>query len=262
MLDGFTVADTLVIKAQVQVILDKPGRPFRCLDPQYRRELVRVYLTNVEGVCRRFCDDKRARLMWAKEEQEKFKAFWEALSPEQQRKQLTEKGEAILKVGSPHMVVWHPAPHGVLHAGRGPGLFRRAARVGNALPPHGGGPHLSRGWVVWVGGCGSWQSRAGPLYVAAAGRGQAVLQREGGDLHARDGCAVLGLQTDGGPQPALCQGATTARMVGWARTARRTVVSKAQTEITPPWHPGALVGGVGVIAVQDWCSEYSCRVFQ
>ena len=47
-LDGFTVADTLVIKAQVQVIHEKIARPFRCLDPQYRRELVRVYLTNVE----------------------------------------------------------------------------------------------------------------------------------------------------------------------------------------------------------------------
>ena len=47
-LDGFTVADTLVINAQVQVIHEKVARPFRCLDPQYRRELVRVYLTNVE----------------------------------------------------------------------------------------------------------------------------------------------------------------------------------------------------------------------
>lgn len=47
-LDGFNVADTLVIKAQVQVIHEKISRPFRCLDPQYRRELVRVYLTNVE----------------------------------------------------------------------------------------------------------------------------------------------------------------------------------------------------------------------
>ena len=36
-LDGFNVADTLVIKAQVQVIHEKISRPFRCLDPQYRR---------------------------------------------------------------------------------------------------------------------------------------------------------------------------------------------------------------------------------
>lgn len=79
---------------------DKPSKPFRCLDPQYRRELVRVYLTNVEGVCRRFCEDKRARLIWAKDEVESFKAFWAALSPEQQRKLLSEKGEVILKVGA------------------------------------------------------------------------------------------------------------------------------------------------------------------
>ena len=60
-LDGFTVADTLVIKAQVQVIHEKPARPFRCLEPQYRRELVRVYLTNVEGICRRFLEGSERR---------------------------------------------------------------------------------------------------------------------------------------------------------------------------------------------------------
>lgn len=78
---------------------DKPNKPFRCLDPQYRRELVRVYLSNVEGVCRRFCEDKRARLVWVKDETAKFKEFWSTLSSEQQRKVLTEKGEIVLKVG-------------------------------------------------------------------------------------------------------------------------------------------------------------------
>jgi hypothetical protein len=38
---------------------DRATAPFRCLDPQYRRELVRVYLTNVEGICRRFVEEKR-----------------------------------------------------------------------------------------------------------------------------------------------------------------------------------------------------------
>jgi hypothetical protein len=77
---------------------DKPSKPFRCLDPQYRRELVRVYLTNVEGVCRRFCEEKRSRLTWAKEQGQQFREFWATLSGEQQRKLLTEKGEVILKV--------------------------------------------------------------------------------------------------------------------------------------------------------------------
>lgn len=96
-LDGFTMGDTLCIKAQVQVILDKPHRPFRCLDPQYRRELVRVYLTNVEGICRRFCEEKRARLSWIRDEQKKLQEFWSQLTPEQQKKLTMEKGETVLK---------------------------------------------------------------------------------------------------------------------------------------------------------------------
>jgi hypothetical protein len=82
---------------QVQVILDKPGRPFRCLDAQYRRELVRVYLTNVESICRRFCDDKRARLAWLKAEVGPFREWWEGLSTERQRRLTAERGEVVLK---------------------------------------------------------------------------------------------------------------------------------------------------------------------
>lgn len=41
---------------------DRPSAPFRCLDPQYRRELVRVYLSNVEGICRRFVEERRDQL--------------------------------------------------------------------------------------------------------------------------------------------------------------------------------------------------------
>lgn len=48
---------------QLRVALrEAVGRPFRCLDSQYRRELVRVYLTNVEGICRRFVEEKREKL--------------------------------------------------------------------------------------------------------------------------------------------------------------------------------------------------------
>ena len=41
---------------------EKADRPFRCLDCQYRRELVRVYLTNVEQICRRFVEESRSKL--------------------------------------------------------------------------------------------------------------------------------------------------------------------------------------------------------
>ncbi|KAK4487802.1 hypothetical protein RD792_005508, partial [Penstemon davidsonii] len=60
--EGFIDADTLIIKAQVQVISERADRPFRCLHCQYRRELVRVYLTNVEQICRRFVEERRGKL--------------------------------------------------------------------------------------------------------------------------------------------------------------------------------------------------------
>ncbi len=41
---------------------DRPQRPLRCLEGQYRRELVRVYLSNVEGIARRFVEEKREAL--------------------------------------------------------------------------------------------------------------------------------------------------------------------------------------------------------
>jgi hypothetical protein len=79
-MEGFTVADTLVIKAQVQVIHEKPARPFRCLEPQYRRELVRVYLTNVEGICRRFLEEKREGLAKVREDANKWAAMRDFLA--------------------------------------------------------------------------------------------------------------------------------------------------------------------------------------
>lgn len=41
---------------------EKAHRPFRCLDCQYRRELVRVYLSNVEQICRRFVEERRNKI--------------------------------------------------------------------------------------------------------------------------------------------------------------------------------------------------------
>ncbi|MCO5606875.1 hypothetical protein L7F22_061066 [Adiantum nelumboides] len=99
-LDGFTVADTLVIKAQVQVIRENPHRPFRCLDCQYRRELVRVYMTNVEGICRRFVEEKRekiGKLMGDPLRWPSFRAFWAAQEENVRRRLSREKTDIILK---------------------------------------------------------------------------------------------------------------------------------------------------------------------
>lgn len=42
---------------------------------------MRVYLTNVEGICRRFVEEKRERLARLREDPASFRAFWCALRP-------------------------------------------------------------------------------------------------------------------------------------------------------------------------------------
>ncbi|XXG77664.1 hypothetical protein AAC387_Pa08g1773 [Persea americana] len=98
--DGFIVSDTLVIKAQVQVIREKARRPFRCLDCQYRRELVRVYLSNVELICRRFVEEKRGalgKLIEDKVRWSSFHAFWFGVDQNARRHLSRDKQDAILK---------------------------------------------------------------------------------------------------------------------------------------------------------------------
>ncbi|KAG0521541.1 hypothetical protein BDA96_08G169900 [Sorghum bicolor] len=99
--DGFIVEDVLTIKAQVQVIREKTDRPFRCLDGQYRRELIRVYLSNVEQICRRFIDERRSKLSRLIEDKlgwSSFNGFWLAMDPSVRRHMTREKTETILKV--------------------------------------------------------------------------------------------------------------------------------------------------------------------
>ncbi|XP_031484088.1 TNF receptor-associated factor homolog 1b-like [Nymphaea colorata] len=99
--DGFIVGDMLVIKAQVQVIREKAHRPFRCLDCQYRRELVRVYLTNVEGICRRFVEERRSKLGKLIEDKGRwtsFRAFWLGMDQNARRRMSREKSDTILKL--------------------------------------------------------------------------------------------------------------------------------------------------------------------
>ncbi|GAV71203.1 MATH domain-containing protein [Cephalotus follicularis] len=106
--DGFIDADTLIIKAQVQVIREKADRPFRCLDCQYRRELVRVYLTNVEQICRRFVEERRGklgRLIEDKARWSSFCAFWLGIDQNSRRRMSREKTDAILKVVVKHFFI-------------------------------------------------------------------------------------------------------------------------------------------------------------
>ncbi|XVF62943.1 hypothetical protein PTKIN_Ptkin09bG0049400 [Pterospermum kingtungense] len=106
--DGFIDSDTLIIKAQVQVIREKADRPFRCLDCQYRRELVRVYLTNVEQICRRFLDERRNKLGKLIEDKAKwssFCAFWSGIDQNSRRRMSREKTDMILKVVVKHFFI-------------------------------------------------------------------------------------------------------------------------------------------------------------
>ncbi|KAL1536096.1 TNF receptor-associated factor 1a-like isoform X1 [Salvia divinorum] len=107
-LDGFIDADTLIIKAQVQVIRERADRPFRCLDCQYRRELIRVYLMNVEQICRRFVEERRTKLGKLLEDKaswSSFCAFWLGMDQSSRRRMSREKSESILKVVVKHFFI-------------------------------------------------------------------------------------------------------------------------------------------------------------
>ncbi|XP_077239332.1 TNF receptor-associated factor homolog 1b-like [Tasmannia lanceolata] len=108
MYDGFIVSDTLVIKAQVQVIREKAHRPFRCLDCQYRRELVRVYLSNVELICRRFVEERRGKLGKLIEDKVRwssFRAFWLGVDQNSRRHMSRDLTDVILKVVVKHFFI-------------------------------------------------------------------------------------------------------------------------------------------------------------
>ncbi|KAK3190271.1 hypothetical protein Dsin_029832 [Dipteronia sinensis] len=106
--DGFKDGDTLIIKAQLQVIREKAYRPFRCLDCQYRRELVRVYLTNVEQICRSFVEERRGKLVRLIEDKARwssFCGFWLGIDQKARRRMSREKTDVILKVVVKHFFI-------------------------------------------------------------------------------------------------------------------------------------------------------------
>jgi hypothetical protein len=102
---------------------DRPTAPFRCLEAQYRRELVRVYLSNVETLARKFVEEKREALLALHADSAGFLAFWAAMDPRRRRQMATASGEVLLKVGCRAM----PAPAPSCH------IFLRACAKGVTL---------------------------------------------------------------------------------------------------------------------------------
>jgi hypothetical protein len=95
MQDGFVVSDTLVIKVQVQVIKDRQVAPFRTLDTHYRKELIRVYLSNIEGIVRRSVEktkDLVAQLL-----ERGVEDFWSELTDKQREKLSSTPCAPLLK---------------------------------------------------------------------------------------------------------------------------------------------------------------------
>ncbi|CAN8314089.1 unnamed protein product [Cochlearia groenlandica] len=100
--------DSLTIVAQVQVIRERVDRPFRCLDRDYRRELSRVYLTNVEKVFLRFMEEKRwklERLIEDKAIWTSFGVFWLGLDQNSRLEMSKEKRDVILQGVVKHLFI-------------------------------------------------------------------------------------------------------------------------------------------------------------
>lgn len=62
---------------------------------------MRVYLTNVEGICRRFVDEKRESLLRIRETAASFKAYWISQSASERKLLVQHKGADMLKVSLP-----------------------------------------------------------------------------------------------------------------------------------------------------------------
>ncbi|KAK3190269.1 hypothetical protein Dsin_029830 [Dipteronia sinensis] len=97
---------TLMTTMTAVCFWEKADRPFRCLDCQYRRELVRVYLTNVEQICQRFVEERRGklgRLIEDKARWSSFCGFWLGIDQKARRRMSREKTD--LKVVVKHFFI-------------------------------------------------------------------------------------------------------------------------------------------------------------
>ena len=61
---------------------------------------MRVYLTNVEGICRRFVEEKREQLLQLKKSMGAFQIFWDSQTSQQRAEHATMKGDEVHKVGT------------------------------------------------------------------------------------------------------------------------------------------------------------------
>ncbi|KAK6929833.1 MATH/TRAF domain [Dillenia turbinata] len=103
--DGFLVDGTLIIRAQIQVIRDKADHPFCCLDSQYKRELLQVYLTNVEQIFRRFEEKRRGKLLKLIEDKARFCSFWSGIDQHARPDISREKRNMMLEIIVNHFFI-------------------------------------------------------------------------------------------------------------------------------------------------------------
>ncbi|CAE6193522.1 unnamed protein product [Arabidopsis arenosa] len=100
--------DSLVFKAQVQVIRECVNRPFRCLDAQYRKELLKVYLKDVEKKFMSFVEEKRIKLMKVMDDKKRWKSlcvFWLGMDHNARLEMSREKMDVILKLVVKHFFI-------------------------------------------------------------------------------------------------------------------------------------------------------------
>ncbi|KAI4317975.1 hypothetical protein L6164_025794 [Bauhinia variegata] len=107
--EGFLdAADSIIIKAQVQVIRERADRPFRCLNCQYQGELVRVFLTNVERIFQHFVEERTSKigkLIEDKARWSSFHAFWRGISQNSKHCMSMERTDVILKAVVKHFFI-------------------------------------------------------------------------------------------------------------------------------------------------------------
>ncbi|KAL1191307.1 TNF receptor-associated factor-like protein [Cardamine amara subsp. amara] len=101
-------SDSLIIKAHVQVIRESVDRPFCCLDSQYRKEDLKIYLKTVEHIFLTYMEEKIikfARLVEDKNRWKSLRAFWLGMDQNSRLEMSQEKMDVILKLVVEHFFI-------------------------------------------------------------------------------------------------------------------------------------------------------------